>query len=94
MVSIARLSFRNLDLVLIPCRYYSEENSRREKAIEMAFSFETLKELKNQNALLEKEYKESQIALVKSKKYNLIMLIIAIISAVAAVVSMIVAILK
>ena len=57
-------------------------------------NLQALNELKAQNIQLKKEYEESQIELSKSKKYNLIMLIISLVSVAIAVASFVVAIVK
>ena len=71
-----------------------KEHERQEKEFDKKVSLDMLNELKAQNVQLKKEYKESQIELKKSKKYNLIMLIISVISAAVAIASMIIAIIK
>lgn len=70
------------------------ERQEREKAFDRKISIETLYELQTQNALLKKQNEDSKAELEKSKKYNKIMLIIAIVSAVVAVASLVVAIVK
>ena len=71
-----------------------KEHERQEREFDKIISLEMLNELKSQNALLKKEYEESQIELKKSKKYNWIMLIISVVSAAVAIASMIFAIIK
>lgn len=71
-----------------------KERERQEREFDKEVSLQMLNELKVQNAQLIKGYKESQIELKKSRKYNLIMLIISLVSAAIAIASFIVAIVK
>lgn len=70
------------------------EAQRKEREFDKNVSLAVLNELKVQNAQLKKEYDESQIELKKSKKYNRIMLVVALGSAAVAIASLIVAIVK
>ncbi len=71
-----------------------KERERQEREFDKKISMEMLNELRAQNIQLKKEYEESQIELSKSKKYNLVMLIVSLISAAIAVASFVVAIVK
>lgn len=71
-----------------------KERDCQEREFNKKVSLEMLNELKTQNAQLKKEYEESQIELKKSRKYNLIMLIISLISAAIAIASFVAAIVK
>ncbi len=71
-----------------------KEREHQEREFDKKISVEMLNELKAQNIQLKKEYDESQIELKKSKRYNLIMLIISLISVAIAVASFVVAIVK
>ena len=71
-----------------------KERQKQEREFDKNISLEIVNQLKQQNAQLKKEYEESQTELKKSKRYNLIMMIVTLISTAVAIASMIIAIVK
>lgn len=71
-----------------------KERQKQEREFDKKISLEIVNQLKQQNAQLKKEYEESQAELKKSKRYNLIMMIVTLVSTAVAIASMIIAIVK
>ena len=70
------------------------EAQKNEREFNKNVSLAVLNELKDQNSQLKKEYEESQVELVKSKKHSRIMLIISLVSLAIAISSFVVSIIK